>query len=145
MKLPNFSDLRPDVDIRLNDILHRAMNRSREGRFQTAEEMLVGLENFIYGEGYGPTNEKLAAYLKDLFGADGENAALRWDRGRNADVRHLVIFIFDMQSQGLRQVQKQTQNLVLAPQLRQSLKILQVPALNWRLRYLGRIADQSLA
>ena len=32
------------------------------------------------------------------------------------------------QSQGLRQVQKQTQNLVLAPQLRQSLKILQVPA-----------------
>ena len=81
MKLPNFSDLRPDVDIRLNDILHRAMNRSREGRFQTAEEMLVGLENFIYGEGYGLTNEKLAAYLKDLFGADGENAALRWDRG----------------------------------------------------------------
>ena len=32
------------------------------------------------------------------------------------------------QSQGLQQVQKQTQNLVLAPQLRQSLKILQVPA-----------------
>ena len=50
-----------------------------------------------------------------------------------------------MQSQGLRQVQKQTQNLVLAPQLRQSLKILQVPALELRLRYLGRIADQSLA
>ena len=35
-------------------------------------------------------------------------------------------------SQGLRQVQKQTQNLVLAPQLRQSLKILQVPALELR-------------
>ncbi len=32
------------------------------------------------------------------------------------------------QTQGLQQVQKQTQNLVLAPQLRQSLKILQVPA-----------------
>ena len=36
-----------------------------------------------------------------------------------------------IQSQGLRQVQKQTQNLVLAPQLRQSLKILQVPAWNY--------------
>ena len=35
-------------------------------------------------------------------------------------------------SQGLRQVQKQTQSLVLAPQLRQSLKILQVPALELR-------------
>src|SRR5690606_35985181 len=35
-------------------------------------------------------------------------------------------------SQSLHQVQKQTQQLVLAPQLRQSLKILQVPALDLR-------------
>lgn len=35
-------------------------------------------------------------------------------------------------SQSLQQVQKQTQQLVLAPQLRQSLKILQVPALDLR-------------
>lgn len=37
-----------------------------------------------------------------------------------------------MSSQGLHQVQRQTQTLVLAPQLRQSLKILQVPALELR-------------
>lgn len=37
-----------------------------------------------------------------------------------------------MPSQGLQQVQKQTQQLILAPQLRQSLKILQVPALELR-------------
>ncbi len=37
-----------------------------------------------------------------------------------------------MSTQGLHQVQKQTQTLVLAPQLRQSLKILQVPALDLR-------------
>ncbi|MDP0498935.1 MAG: RNA polymerase factor sigma-54 [Verrucomicrobiota bacterium JB022] len=37
-----------------------------------------------------------------------------------------------MPSQGLSQVQKQTQSLVLAPQLRQSLKILQVPTLELR-------------
>lgn len=37
-----------------------------------------------------------------------------------------------MSSQGLQQVQKQTQSLVLAPQLRQSLKILQVPAIELR-------------
>ena len=37
-----------------------------------------------------------------------------------------------MGSQGLQQVQKQSQSLVLAPQLRQSLKILQAPALELR-------------
>ncbi len=37
-----------------------------------------------------------------------------------------------MATQGLQQVQKQTQSLVLAPQLRQSLKILQVPTLELR-------------
>ena len=37
-----------------------------------------------------------------------------------------------MVTQGLQQLQKQTQTLVLAPQLRQSLKILQVPALELR-------------
>ncbi|MDP0494787.1 MAG: RNA polymerase factor sigma-54 [Verrucomicrobiota bacterium JB024] len=37
-----------------------------------------------------------------------------------------------MANQGFQQVQKQTQSLVLAPQLRQSLKILQAPALELR-------------
>ena len=37
-----------------------------------------------------------------------------------------------MATQGLQQVQKQTQSLILAPQLRQSLKILQVPTLDLR-------------
>lgn len=37
-----------------------------------------------------------------------------------------------MATQGLHQVQKQTQSLILAPQLRQSLKILQVPTLDLR-------------
>ncbi|MFP6901281.1 MAG: RNA polymerase factor sigma-54 [Opitutales bacterium] len=37
-----------------------------------------------------------------------------------------------MAMQGLHQVQKQTQSLILAPQLRQSLKILQVPTLDLR-------------
>jgi len=47
-------------------------------------------------------------------------------------------------SQGLRQVQKQTQNLVLAPQLRQSLKILQVPALELRSAILEELQTNPL-
>ena len=48
------------------------------------------------------------------------------------------------QSQGLRQVQKQTQNLVLAPQLRQSLKILQVPTLELRSAILEELQTNPL-
>ncbi len=47
-------------------------------------------------------------------------------------------------SQGLHQVQKQTQSLVLAPQLRQSLKILQVPALELRNTILEELQTNPL-
>ena len=80
MEIPNFSEIRQDVDERLNDILHLALQRPREKRYQTAEQMLTELEGFIYGDGYGPTNEKLAAYANDLFSRDGEQAAYRWQR-----------------------------------------------------------------
>ena len=49
-----------------------------------------------------------------------------------------------IQSQGLRQVQKQTQSLILAPQLRQSLKILQVPALELRSAILEELLTNPL-
>jgi serine/threonine protein kinase len=81
MDLPSFPSLRPDIDERLNVIMQTALKRPRDQRYQSAEEMLTELESFIYGEGYGPTNEKLAAYVYDVFGDDGENAALRWHRG----------------------------------------------------------------
>jgi serine/threonine-protein kinase len=81
MKVPNFKEIRPDIDPRLDKILQTSLMRAREERYQSSEEMLTELESFIYGEGYGPTNEKLAAYIYDVFGDDGENAALRWHRG----------------------------------------------------------------
>ena len=71
MSIPNFHEVRSDVDERLNHILHTALQRSREHRYQTAEQMLTELENFIYGDGYGPTNEKLAAYTRTCLGFMG--------------------------------------------------------------------------
>ena len=44
-----------------------------------------------------------------------------------------------MPSQGFQQLQKQTQSLVLAPQLRQSLKILQAPTMELRNEILGEL------
>lgn len=46
--------------------------------------------------------------------------------------------------QGLHQIQKQTQSLVLAPQLRQSLKILQAPAMELRTTILEELQNNPL-
>ena len=68
MAIPRFSSLRPDIDEKLEAIIQRALERDRDQRYQSALEMLTALEMYIYGHGYGPTNEKLSVYLKNLFG-----------------------------------------------------------------------------
>jgi serine/threonine-protein kinase len=68
MPIPQFSTLRPEIDARLEAIIQRALVRDREKRFQTAADMLTDLELYLYSDRYGPTNEKLGVYLKDLFG-----------------------------------------------------------------------------
>ena len=82
MEIPDFGNLRDDLDPQINDLLQRALQRDRERRIQTAETMLTALEMVIYGDGYGPTNEKLAGYVRDLLGKDGASAAERWNAGR---------------------------------------------------------------
>ncbi|WP_438483409.1 serine/threonine protein kinase [Oleiharenicola lentus] len=67
MQLPKFSKLRPDIDEKLEVILHKALNRERDKRYQSASEMLTDLELYLYSDRYGPTNEKLAVYLEDVF------------------------------------------------------------------------------
>lgn len=67
MELPDFASLREEVDSKVNAILHHALQRSRDDRYQTAQEMMTALEVYLYSDGYGPTNEKLASYLADLF------------------------------------------------------------------------------
>ena len=66
METPDFRQIREDIDDKLNTILYRALTKDRGDRFQTANEMLEALEKYIYSDGYGPTNEKLAAYLTEL-------------------------------------------------------------------------------
>ena len=78
LPIPDFTERRPDVDPTLNTILQRAFKRDRCERYQSAREMLTALEIFLYGDGYGPTNEKLALYVSDLFGPDGATASRRW-------------------------------------------------------------------
>jgi len=65
--IPKFSALRPDIDEKLEAIIQKCLVRDRDKRYQTAEEVLNDLELYLYSDRYGPTNEKLAAYLKELF------------------------------------------------------------------------------
>lgn len=66
MPIPQFGELRRDVDARLEGIIQKALRRDRDKRYQTAFEMLTDLELYLYSDRYGPTNEKLGAYLKEL-------------------------------------------------------------------------------
>ena len=68
LPIPQFSTLRADVDPKLEAILQRGFQRDREKRYQSAYDMMTDLELYLYSDGYGPTNEKLGVYIKDLFG-----------------------------------------------------------------------------
>jgi serine/threonine protein kinase len=66
--IPQFSTLRPDIDPKLETIIQKALRRDRDLRYQSANEVLTDLEIYLYSDGYGPTNEKLGVYLKELMG-----------------------------------------------------------------------------
>ncbi len=68
MKIPRFQELRADIDDRLEAIIQKALQRDRDKRYQTAFEMLTDLELYLYSDRYGPTNEKLGVYLKEVMG-----------------------------------------------------------------------------
>jgi eukaryotic-like serine/threonine-protein kinase len=75
MDLPDFRELDPRIDDRLNEILHRALSREVALRYGTADEMLYDLEHYIYHSGYGPTNETLGKMVRELFGQNPTLAA----------------------------------------------------------------------
>jgi len=68
LPIPDFRKLDERVDDTLNDILQRALARDLAKRFPDADEMLYALEHYIYHKGYGPTNETLGRFIRELFG-----------------------------------------------------------------------------
>jgi len=67
MDIPLFGTLRPDIDEKLEGIIQRLLQRDRDKRYQSAAEVMTDLEHYLYSDRYGPTNEKLGSYLKELF------------------------------------------------------------------------------
>jgi serine/threonine-protein kinase len=80
MAIPDFSKLDKRVDAPLNKILQRALARDLKQRYATADELLYDLEFYIYSGGYGPTNETLGKFVRELFGLD-PSVATREARG----------------------------------------------------------------
>ncbi len=68
LAIPDFRTLDQRVDERLNQILHRVLARELDQRYPNADELLYDLEHYIYHSGYGPTNETLGKYIRELFG-----------------------------------------------------------------------------
>lgn len=66
--IPDFRTLDSRVDDRLNSILQRCLTRDLNKRFPSADELMYDLEYYIYHGGYGPTNETLGKFIRELFG-----------------------------------------------------------------------------
>jgi eukaryotic-like serine/threonine-protein kinase len=86
MPLPNYCQLNPRIDTRLNEIIHRALARDLSQRYATADELLYELEYFIYHKGYGPTNETLGKFIREVFGQDIPNPATK-DKGHTTHMQ----------------------------------------------------------
>jgi serine/threonine-protein kinase len=71
LALPDFRQLDRRIDDRLNRILQRALARDLNERYPDADEWLYELEHYIYHAGYGPTNETLGKFIRELFGQSG--------------------------------------------------------------------------
>jgi serine/threonine-protein kinase len=86
-ELPDFRQLDSRIDDRLESILRRTLARDRASRYATAGELLHDLEYCIYHQGYGPTNETLGRFLRDLSGT-APPAAVTTSGGGTAVLEH---------------------------------------------------------
>ncbi len=68
LPIPDFRALDQRIDERLNEILHRVLARDLDKRYPSGDELLYDLEHYIYHSGYGPTNETLGKFMRELFG-----------------------------------------------------------------------------
>src|SRR5579863_8231029 len=86
--IPDFRELDARIDERLNEILHRALARDLDKRYPSADEMLYDLEHYIYSKGYGPTNETLGKFIRELCGNQVPKASKSGTTGSTQIIEH---------------------------------------------------------
>ena len=82
--IPDFRTLDSRIDDDLNDILHHCLARDLKHRYATADELMYDLEYHIYRGGYGPTNETLGKFIRELFGQAVPRAVAEEKRAKTA-------------------------------------------------------------
>jgi len=68
MDIPDFTAMDSRIDAGLNKILHSCLTRDLSRRYASADQLMHDLEYYIYHSGYGPTNETLGKFIRELFG-----------------------------------------------------------------------------
>jgi serine/threonine protein kinase len=77
----------PDLPAKLNDILHRALAKDRDDRYQSAGEMLADLEEFAFEHALRPNARSFAQYMKGLFEEEfAEEEMALWANSKIYDV-----------------------------------------------------------
>jgi serine/threonine protein kinase len=74
--IPSPREWNPAIPAEVEPFLRKLLEFDVEKRYQTGNQVVKDLEMFMYGGGYGPTNEKLATYLHDLFPEVDKNRLL---------------------------------------------------------------------
>src|ERR1043166_1302115 len=90
LPIPDFRRLSPACDDRLNEILQRCLTRDLAKRYPTADELLYDLEYFIYHKGYGPTNETIGKFIRELFGQQTGQTLSRDKGGTTVAPREII-------------------------------------------------------
>ncbi|HXF10099.1 MAG TPA: serine/threonine-protein kinase [Desulfuromonadaceae bacterium] len=75
MEIPDFQKFDKRIDEPLNEILQRCLARDPAHRYESADQLLYSLEYYIYHKGYGPTNETLGKFVRELFGQQAPSSA----------------------------------------------------------------------
>jgi eukaryotic-like serine/threonine-protein kinase len=88
MPIPDFRTLDSRIDDPLNEILQKCLSHDLNKRYATADELMTALEYYIYHAGYGPTNETLGKYIRELFGQHVPPSAAVDARGGTQVLEH---------------------------------------------------------
>jgi len=86
--IPDFRTMDERIDDSLNEILQRCLTRDLAKRYGTADELMTALEYYIYHGGYGPTNETLGKFIRELFGQAVPPAAAATSHGSTELLEH---------------------------------------------------------
>lgn len=76
------SELNPEIPDELNAIVEKALERDRDKRYQSIDELHVDLLEWLYSGGRAVTSQQLAEFMRELFPQGFEREELR--RARDA-------------------------------------------------------------